>query len=102
MKVRIRIAVYAACALVVAVLVVSSHVAPYAVPSFASVQAAWRASDAWLLDRHGEPLSRIRVDHTRRRGEWVHLADVSPAMVAAVIASDARHAACTDANDGTA
>ena len=33
--------------------------------------ATWRASDAWLLDRHGEPLSRVRIDRERRRGDWV-------------------------------
>ena len=52
------------------------------------MRGAWRASDAWLLDRNGEPLSRVRIDRERRRGDWVALADVSPALVAAVLASE--------------
>src|SRR5262245_8648057 len=35
--------------------------APYPVPAFDSVRGEWRSSDAWLLDRHGEPLSRVRI-----------------------------------------
>ena len=68
----------------------SFALAPYPVPDFESVRAAWRASDAWLLDRHGEPLSRVRIDRQRRRGDWMVLADVSPAFVAAVTASEDR------------
>ena len=44
---------------------------PYPVADFDAVRATWRASDAWLLDRNGEPLSRVRIDHERRRGDWV-------------------------------
>ena len=66
----------------------SFFIAPYAVQSFAEVRSEWRAADAWLLDRNGERLSRVRIDHERRRGDWTALADVSPALVDAVIASE--------------
>ena len=61
---------------------------PYPVEDFDSVRSAWRASDAWLLDRHGEPLSRVRIDETRRRGEWTVLNDVSPALITLALASE--------------
>ena len=69
-------------------LFASLWIEPYPVPSLDAVRSSWRASDAWLLDRHGEALSRIRVDHDRKRGDWVALSDVSPALVEKVIASE--------------
>ena len=74
----------------VTVFTVSLAVAPYPVADFAAVRDSWRASDAWLLDRNGEPLSRVRIDRERRRGDWVNADDVSPALVAAVLASEDR------------
>ncbi len=60
------------------------------IPSFATVRTGAAASDAWLLDRHGEPLHSLRVDPRIRRLEWVPLDRVSPAVVAAVIAVEDR------------
>ena len=40
---------------------------PPAAPSFAEVRAAWRPSDAWLLDRHGVVIDQRRVDFEARR-----------------------------------
>ena len=57
-------------------------------PSFAEVKAAYVSSEAVLLDRHGEPLSEIRVDPQVRRLDWVSLADVSPAMAAMLITAE--------------
>ncbi|MEO8442289.1 MAG: hypothetical protein ABI547_07365, partial [Betaproteobacteria bacterium] len=57
--------------------VASLYVAPYPVTDFAAVRDAWRGSDAWLLDRRGELLPRIRLDYARRRGEWTPLNEVS-------------------------
>ncbi len=71
-----------------AALAISLMLAPYPVAEFAAVRAAWRASDAWLLDRRGEPLSRVRIDRQRRRGEWVNAVEVSPALTAAILASE--------------
>ncbi|MDE2614402.1 MAG: transglycosylase domain-containing protein, partial [Burkholderiales bacterium] len=61
-----------------------------AVPSFDAVRAAHRASDVALLDRHGTPLQTLRVDATRRRGPWLALADVSPALREALLLSEDR------------
>ncbi|MFO1414696.1 MAG: penicillin-binding protein 1C [Burkholderiales bacterium] len=57
-------------------------------PTFAQVRAAYVPSDAVLLDRQGAPLAAVRIDAKARRGEWVALADVSPAMSAALIAAE--------------
>jgi len=63
---------------------------PYEVKTYNDVKSSWRSSDAWLLDRSGEPLSRVRVDKSGRRGDWVPLAEVSPALVEAVLAAEDR------------
>jgi penicillin-binding protein 1C len=59
-----------------------------ATPSFAEVRASYVSSDAVLLDRHGAPLSELRVDGKVRRLEWIALADVSPALVSTLIAGE--------------
>ncbi|VVD78983.1 penicillin-binding protein 1C [Pandoraea communis] len=59
-----------------------------AVPSFDEVRQDWRASDWILLDRRGEPLQRLRADMQAQRGDWVTLAEVSPAFRQALIASE--------------
>ena len=58
------------------------------VPSFDAVRARWRPSDAQLLDRHGEPIHELRVDAHGRRLAWTPLADISPALQDAVVASE--------------
>ena len=78
----------AAAALGAVALAASLFIPPYPVADFDHVKASWRASDAWLLDRSGEPLSRVRIDHQRRRGEWIEAHAVSPALVAMVLASE--------------
>ena len=57
-------------------------------PSFKQVKQDWRSSEAWLLDRRGQPLQRMRLDHQVRRLEWVSLEQVSPAFMRALIASE--------------
>ena len=61
-----------------------------AVPSFGAVRAAYRPSDGALLDRHGEVLQEVRLDASIRRLAWTPLADVSSALVAAVIHAEDR------------
>jgi len=62
-----------------------------AMPTPAQVQAAYRTSDAQLLDRHGVPIDSVRIDMRVRRLAWTPLADISPALGAAVLqAEDAR------------
>jgi len=61
------------------------HAAP---PSFDQVRAAYRTSETVLLDRHGVPVQTVRTDLHARRGAWVPLAQISPALRAAAIASE--------------
>src|SRR5712691_11003574 len=90
MKRRILSIVLGAFGVLAGAFLIALQVAPYAVPDFESVRGDWRGSDAWLLDRNGETLSRVRVDHERRRGDWVAVNEVSPALTAAVLASEDR------------
>ena len=60
-------------------------------PTFTEVRQSWQSSDAWLLDRHGEPLQRQRIDPTVRRLDWIALEDVSPALRAAIVLSEDKH-----------
>jgi penicillin-binding protein 1C len=59
-----------------------------AVPSFIEVKAAHRPSDVTLFDRHGTPLQTVRVDRNVRRLAWVPLAEVSPALLRAIVLSE--------------
>ncbi|MET0982084.1 MAG: penicillin-binding protein 1C [Telluria sp.] len=59
-----------------------------ATPTPAQVQAAYRTSDAQLLDRHGVPIDAVRIDMTVRRLAWTPLADISPALGAAVMQAE--------------
>jgi penicillin-binding protein 1C len=59
-------------------------------PTFADVRAAYQPSDIALLDRHGAVIHEVRVDKQRRRLAWTPLADISPALQAAVLASEDR------------
>jgi penicillin-binding protein 1C len=59
-----------------------------AIPSYAQVRAAFRSSDAQLLDRHGAPVQSLRTDLTVRRLPWVALADISPSLPAAVLQAE--------------
>jgi penicillin-binding protein 1C len=78
----VRVAV--AVALALAVTCGAAH----ALPTFAEVRASHRPSDAVVVDRAGEPLQTVRVDKAVRRLAWVPLADVSPALQEAVVASE--------------
>lgn len=59
-------------------------------PAFTALRAAFRPSDLLLLDRHGEVIQEVRTDPKRRRLQWVSLGEVSPALQAAVLASEDR------------
>lgn len=60
------------------------------VPAFEAVRAAHAPSDLTLRDRDGVPLHTLRVDPSVRRGPWVALADVSPALRHALLLSEDR------------
>jgi len=62
--------------------------AAHALPSFDEVQRAHQPSDTLVLDRHGELLHRLRSDDSVRRGQWIALPDVSPALRIAIVVSE--------------
>jgi len=57
-------------------------------PTPGEVRAAWQPSEARLLDRHGVALESVRIDLQGRRGAWVALQDISPALGAAVLQAE--------------
>ncbi len=57
-------------------------------PSYKQVRQEWRSSESWLLDRNGRELQRVRLDNTVRRFEWTAVADISPALKDALLASE--------------
>lgn len=59
-------------------------------PPYVEVRAAYRPSDVGLLDRQGEILHEVRLDRHGRRLGWTPLSVISPALQAAVIASEDR------------
>jgi len=63
---------------------------PPAVPEFSVFRGQWAPSEAWLYDRHGRLLDEARVDYTVRRLGWARRANVSPALVQALIATEDR------------
>lgn len=62
--------------------------AAHALPSFDEVKGNFRPSDTVLLSREGEELQRLRTDASVRRGPWVALADMSPALREALVRSE--------------
>ncbi len=59
-----------------------------ALPSYDEVRQTHRSSDTLILDRHGEVIQRQRADATVRRGAWIALADMSPALRRAMLLSE--------------
>ncbi|MDO9199345.1 transglycosylase domain-containing protein, partial [Rhodoferax sp.] len=59
-----------------------------ATATFDEVKSDFKPSDTLILDRHGELLHRLRTDTSVRRGQWVALADVSPALRTALVLSE--------------
>ncbi|MFD1711249.1 penicillin-binding protein 1C [Ottowia sp. GY511] len=56
--------------------------------TFDALRAEHRPSDTQILDRRGEPLQRLRTDTRVRRGDWVPLARISPALRQALVLSE--------------
>ncbi|MEW6079091.1 MAG: penicillin-binding protein 1C [Thermodesulfobacteriota bacterium] len=59
-------------------------------PGFDHVRETFAGSYAVLLDRHGQPVHELRTDLSRRALDWTGLADISPALVKAVVACEDR------------
>ena len=72
----------------VAIALLGVAAVAHALPSFEEVRRNWSPSDTTVVDRHGEFLQRIRTDATVRRGQWVALQDVSPALRTAMLLSE--------------
>ncbi|KDB06898.1 penicillin-binding protein 1C [Burkholderia sp. lig30] len=66
----------------------AAPIVAHALPGYDEVRRDWRSSDWVLLARDGTPLQRTRVDLAERRGDWVALADVSPAFREAIVVSE--------------
>jgi penicillin-binding protein 1C len=56
--------------------------------SFDAVRQDFKRSDTVILATNGEVIQRLRTDNTVRRGQWVALADVSPALRTALVLSE--------------
>ena len=61
-----------------------------ALASFEEVRREFRPSDVRVLDRDGELLQRVRTDRQVRRGQWIALAEMSPALRTAMVLSEDR------------
>ncbi len=71
-------------------LMVSLEAADAALPSYPEVRSTYRSSDSILLDRNGHLLYELRTDLRVRRLAWACLAEISPALQAAVVRSEDR------------
>ncbi|MDM0024152.1 penicillin-binding protein 1C [Variovorax saccharolyticus] len=58
------------------------------IASFDEVRRDFRPSDTVVLDRDGVLLQRVRTDASVRRGDWIALADISPALRSAMLLSE--------------
>jgi len=60
----------------------------WALPTFDEVRQAHRPSEVLVLSREGEVLQRMRQDASVRRGPWVPLPEISPALRTALVLSE--------------
>ncbi len=69
-------------------LIATSATNTWATATFNAVKSNFHPSDTLILSREGEVLQRLRTDPTVRRGQWVALADISPALRTALVLSE--------------
>ncbi|MEO5659109.1 MAG: transglycosylase domain-containing protein, partial [Polaromonas sp.] len=75
--------------LFLATLLIAACACPaWAAANFDQVKREFRPSDTLILDRSGEVIQRLRSDATVRRGQWVALPDISPALRTALVLSE--------------
>ena len=60
----------------------------WATATFDAVKRDFKPSDTLILASNGDVLQRLRTDPTVRRGQWVGLSDVSPALRTALVLSE--------------
>ena len=60
----------------------------WASATFDEVKRDFKPSDTLVLDRSGEVIQRLRTDRMVRRGQWVAIADISPALRTALVLSE--------------
>ncbi len=60
----------------------------WAIATFDEIKRGFQPSDMLVLSREGEVLQRVRTDPRVRRGQWVALADISPALRTALVLSE--------------
>lgn len=60
----------------------------WALPTHQDVRSAFQSSETNILSREGEVLQRLRTDKQVRRGQWLALRDVSPALRLALLVSE--------------
>lgn len=79
------------CAATLAILLapaISAGTESLALPSFEAVRAAYHPSDWLLVDRHGEPLQRMRRDPKVRRLAWLALDQIPPTLQETLLAAE--------------
>lgn len=63
---------------------------PPSLPGYAAVRGHWKASEAWLYDRHGRLIDSTRVNYQARRLAWTRLEDVSEIAREVLVAAEDR------------
>ena len=71
-----------------AIFIASTACPAWAIATFDEIKSGFQPSDTLVLSREGEVLQRVRTDPRVRRGQWVALADVSPALRTALVLSE--------------
>ncbi|MES2952727.1 MAG: penicillin-binding protein 1C [Pseudomonadota bacterium] len=73
---------------IASILIAACTHSAWATATFNETRSSYQPSDTLILDRHGDVLHRLRTDATVRRGQWVALADISPALRTALVLSE--------------
>ena len=60
----------------------------WALPTPHEVRSSFQSSETYILSREGEVLQRLRTNSQVRRGAWVALSEVSPALRLALLVSE--------------
>ena len=79
---------YCVCRLLAGLSLVFLAMSAHALPSFSQIRQDFASSESILLDRNGVELHRLRTNPQVRRGQWVSLEDVSPALRTAMVLSE--------------